>query len=150
MRPDTIPRMEVSAVRRRIRGAIEEARRRAAERRTRTDEATRAWQQLFPDVIAPAFAVVQSALAGEGHRFTVSTPGDTARLSPDGSSQDFVEMALETAREMPAAMIRSTRGRGRHVVSAERIVREGGAIATLTQEDVVTALLDEIIGLIER
>ncbi|HYT76539.1 MAG TPA: hypothetical protein VEL79_17410 [Vicinamibacterales bacterium] len=142
--------MEVSDVRRRLRGAIEEARRHAADRRTRTDEATRAWRQLLPDVIVPAFQVTQSALTGEGHRFTVSTPGETARLTPERSAHDFVEMALDTARDVPAVMIRSTRGRGRHTVSAERIVREGGAIAALTEEDAVGALLEELIPLIER
>ncbi|HTM27713.1 MAG TPA: hypothetical protein VL225_21115 [Vicinamibacterales bacterium] len=142
--------MEVSEVRRRLRAAIEEARRRAGERRTRADEASRAWERRLPDVVVPAFQAVQSALGGEGYRFTVSTPGESARLSPERSAQDFVEIALDAARDEPAVVIRSTRGRGRHTVSAERIVRESGAIDGLTQDEVVAALLDELIPFIER
>ena len=142
--------MEVSDVRRRLRAAIEEARRRSAERRTRSDEASRAWQTLLTDVVVPAFHLMQSALVGESRRFTVSTPGESARLSLEHSAQDFVELSLDTARDVPAVLIRSTRGRGRHTIATERVVRENEAIATLTQEDVVAAVLEELIPFIER
>ena len=88
--------MEVSDVRRRIRGAIETARVRAAERRTRNDDAARAYEVFLTAVAVPAFHVVASALTGEGHRFNVITPGRAVRLSPERTSEDFIELSLDT------------------------------------------------------
>jgi hypothetical protein len=142
--------MEVSDVRRRIRAAIEEARVRAAERRTRSDEATRAYAQFLEAIGVPAFHTVANALVGEGHRFNVTTPGQAVRLSSDRSVGDFIEMALDTERDVAALVILSQRGRGRRMVSAERILREGPQIAELTEEDIVAALLEALVPLIER
>ncbi len=142
--------MEVSDVRRRLRGAIEDAKRRAADRRARADEASRAWQEVLPTIAVPAVHAMASALTGEGHRFKVLTPGDAVRLSPERSAEEFIELVLDTARDMPALMVHSTRGRGRRIISVERSVREGAAIAQLTQEDVVGILLEELVPFIER
>jgi hypothetical protein len=142
--------MEVSDVRRRLRGAIEEARRRSAERRARADEASRTWERILPEIAAPAFHTLAGALVGEGHRFKVTTPGEAVRLSPERSAEEFVELSLDSQRDAPALMLRSTRGRGRRMVSSERIVREGPQIEGLTQEDLVDVLLDELIPFIER
>jgi hypothetical protein len=142
--------MEVSDVRRRIRAAIEAARVRAAERRARTDEATRAYDQLLETIAVPAFHTVVSALTGEGHRFKVITPGRAVRMSPERSAEDFIELSLDTDRDVPAVMLLTSRGRGRRVVSTERVLREGAKIAELTEEDIVAALLDELLPFIER
>jgi hypothetical protein len=142
--------MEVSAVRRRLRAAIDEARRRSAERRARADEASRAWERVLPDVAVPMFHAVASALTAEGHRFKVHTPGEAVRLAPERSAEEFVELSLDTQRDEPALMLRSTRGRGRRIVSSERVVREGQPIAALTQEDLLPVLLEELIPFIER
>jgi hypothetical protein len=142
--------MEVPDVRRRIRAAIEGARVRAAERRARTDDASRAYDQFLEAVGIPAFHTIASALTGEGHRFNVITPGRAVRLSPERSSVDFIELSLDTERELPGVVIQASRGRGRRTVSTERILREGPAIAELTEEDVVAALLEELLPFIER
>lgn len=142
--------MEVSDVRRRIRAAIEAARVRAAERRARTDEATRAYDQLLETVAVPAFHTVVSALTGEGHRFKVITPGRAVRMSPERSAEDFIELSLDTDRDVPAVVLLTSRGRGRRVVGTERVLREGSKIAELTDEDIVAALLDELLPFIER
>lgn len=142
--------MEVSDVRRRLRAAMEAAKRSAVERRTRADEASRAWAAILPETVVPAFHGLASALAAENYRFKVETPGDAVRLASDRSAEEFVELSLDTARDMPAVLVRSTRGRGRRIVSSERIAREGAAIASLTQEDVVDLLLEELVPLIER
>ena len=78
------------------------------------------------------------------------TPGGAARLALERSPEEFIELALDTERDQPAVMLRSTRGRGRRMVSSERVAREGSTIATLTQEDVVGLLLDELVPFIER
>ena len=142
--------MEVSEVRRRLRSAIDDAKKRAAERRTRVDDARRAWEVLLPEVAVPTFHTLAGALTAEGHRFKVFTPGEAVRLSLERSAEEFVELSLDTERDAPALMLRSTRGRGRRLVSTERIVREGTPIAALTQEDLVDAVLEELIPFIER
>jgi len=142
--------MEVSDVRRRLRGAIEEAKRRAADRRALADEAARVWEERLSDAVVPAFHSVHTALSGEGFRFSVSTPGGTARLSPERSPADFIEMALDTERDQPAVLVRSTRGRGRRILSAERIVAEGPEIREISHDAVVEVLIGELVPFIER
>lgn len=142
--------MEVSDVRRRIRAAIEAARARSAERRIRTDDASRAYDRFLEAIAVPAFHGVASALTGEGHRFNVMTPGRAVRISPERTSEDFVELALDTDRDRPAVVIRSSRGRGRRTVSTERSLREDLPIADLAEEDVVAALVEAVIPFIER
>ena len=142
--------MEVSEVRRRLRSAIDEARRRATERRARVEEAGRAWERLLPELAVPTFQTMAGALAAEGHRFKVFTPGQAVRLSLERSAEEFVELSLDTQRDQPALMLRSTHGRGRRMVSTERIVGEGAEIDALTQEDLVAAVLEELIPFIER
>jgi hypothetical protein len=142
--------MEVSDVRRRIRTAIETARARRAERRTRADEAVRAYEQFLSATAVPAFQSVAAALKGEGHRFNVLTPAGTVRLSPERQSEDFIELSLDTERERPAVMLRSARGRGRRMIESERALREDLPIGELAEEDVIAALIDEAIPFIER
>jgi hypothetical protein len=142
--------MEVSEVRQRLQRAIEEAGRRSAHRRARNDEAARAWDERVASTVVPAFTKLQQALAGENHRFKMSTPAGSARLARDRSAEEFVEMVLDTDRDVPAVLLRSVRGRGRRMVSTERIVREGDAIASLSEDDVVAVVADELVGFIER
>jgi hypothetical protein len=142
--------MEVSDVRRRIRAAIDAARVRAAERRARTDEASRAYDVFLETVAVPAFHTVASALTGEGHRFKVITPGRAVRMSPERSAEDFIELSLDTERDAPAVVLVTSRGRGRRTIGTERLVREDLPIAELAEEDVVAALLEELLPFIER
>lgn len=142
--------MEVSDVRRRLRSAIEAAKLRASERRTRTDEATKAYEAVLETVAVPAFHTVVNALVGEGHRFKVTTPGMAVNMATERSATEFIELSLDSDREVPAVMLRSSRGRGRRAVSAERVLGEGAGIAELRDEDIVVALLDELLPFIER
>ena len=123
---------------------------RAGERRARTDEASRAYDAILETVAVPAFHTVVNALVGEGHRFKVTTPGRAVRLSPERAPADFIELSLDSERDTPAVLLLSSRGRGRRVIATERILREGPQIAELGEEDIVTALLDELIPFIER
>jgi hypothetical protein len=140
--------MEVSDVRRRLRGAIEQAKRRAAERRARTDQASREYEQFLSAIAVPATHAVAQALIGEGHRFKVLTPGQAVRLAAEFSPDDYLEISLDTERDVPAVMVHTSRGRGRRSVQAERAL--SGPIAELTDEQVVAVLLEELIPLIER
>jgi sirohydrochlorin ferrochelatase len=142
--------MEVSDVRRRLRGAIEDARRRVAERRARADEATRAYERFLTEVAIPSFHMMAQALVGEGHRFKVHTPGQAVRLAPDRASEEYIEVALDTDRDVPAVVARSIRGRGRRMISSERPIGEHKAIAELGEEDVIATLLEELVPFVER
>ena len=142
--------METSDVRRRLRGAIEQAKRRAADRRAVADEASRVWAERLPEAVVPAFHAVLNVLSGDGFKFSLSTPGQTARLSPERSSAEFVEVALDTDRDLPAVIVKSTRGRGSRTIESERVVAEGPEIAELTQDLVIGVVIDEIVPFIER
>jgi hypothetical protein len=142
--------MEVSEARRQLRGAIENAKRHAAERRTRVDEAARAYERFLTDVAVPAFHLMAQALTGEGYRFKVHTPGQAVRLAPDRASDDHIEIALDSERDVPAVVVRTVRGRGRRMVSSERAIGEDKKIDAITDRDVIAVLLEELISFIER
>ena len=142
--------MEVSDVRRRLRGAIEEAKKRAAERRARADEASKAFDGFLPDVSVPAFQSLAQALTGEGYRYKVLTPGRAVRLSSEFSPDDFIELALDTTRDAPGLALTASRGRGRRNMTDERPVFDDRPIAELTQDDVLEMLVLEIVPFVER
>src|SRR5688500_20371307 len=105
--------MEVADVRRRIRAAIDAARVRAAERRARTDEASRAYDVFLETVAVPAFHTVVNALTGEGYRFKVITPGRAVRMTQERSAEDVIVLALDTERDVPGVVILASRRPGR-------------------------------------
>ena len=142
--------MEVSEVRRRLRAAIDAARRQAATRRERSDAASRDFERFLRDRAVPVFQTLAAALAAEGYRFEVFTPADSVRLSSARSTEDFIELALDTSGALPAIVIRTTRGRGRRHVATERAVRSGSEIGGLTGEDVLGFVLSEIEPFVER
>jgi hypothetical protein len=138
--------MEVSDVRRRLRSAIDETRRRVDERRVRRDEASRAWERALTDVATPAFHQLASALTAEGYRFKVVTPGATVRLVPERGGDEFVELALDSEGDEPVVMIRSTWGRGRRTVTRERPL---GAVA-FVDDRIVDQVIEELKHFLER
>jgi hypothetical protein len=142
--------MEVSEVRRRLRGAMEEAKRRGAERRTRVDEAARAYERILTDVAVPLFHTLAQALVSEGRPFKVHTPGQAVRLVPDRAPEEHVEVALDSERDIPAVVARTVRGRGRRMLSTERTVGEGKPLGEITDEDLIAVVLDELVPFIER
>lgn len=142
--------MEVSDVRRRLRSAIDEARRNAGERRQRKDDAVRAWERALETGITPAFHQLASALTAEGYRFKVVTPGTTVRLVPERGGDQFVEIALDTEGDEPLVMIRSAHGRGRRMTERERAIAAGTAIGALTDVEIASAVIDELVPFLER
>ena len=142
--------MEVSEVRRRVRAAIESARKSAQERRTRSDQASRDYETFLRDVAVPVFQVFASALVAEGYRFKVFTPAESVRLTGESGADDYIEVTLDTSLDPPAVIGRSSRGRGRRTVASERPINEQRSIADLTDEDVLTFLTNEIVPFVER
>jgi hypothetical protein len=142
--------MDIPEVRRRLRAAIDLARREAADRRARSDAASRDYDIFLEQRAVPVFQTLAAALSGEGLRFKVFTPSGSVRLAADGAKDDFIELALDAAADPPDVVGRVSRGRGRRMIASERPVREGVAIADLTDEDVLNFLLREVLPFVER
>jgi hypothetical protein len=142
--------VDVPEIRRRLRAAIEKARHAAAERRARTDGAARDYEAFLGQRATPVFHQFAGALNGEGLAFKVFTPAASIRLAADRSPEEFLELSLDDTSDPPAVVGRTTRGRGRRLITAERAIGGGAPIADLTEEDVLAFLLEGIVELIER
>jgi hypothetical protein len=142
--------VEISEMRKRLRAAIEKARRDALERRARTDAAARDYDAFLSLRAAPVVHQLAAALKAEGHQFSVFTPAASIRLAADRSPEEFIELFLDDSSDPPVVVGRVTRGRGRRSTSSERALRDGAGIADLTDEDILVFLLEEIPRLIER
>ncbi len=140
---------EVSDVRRRVRQAIERAKREAAERRAANEAAGRDYERFLTAVAEPVFRVFAGAVRAEGYTFQIATPADGLRLESERARDDSIELALDTSGT-PTVVGRVSRARGRRVITAERPLREGAAVAELTEEDVLQFLLSEIGPFVER
>ena len=140
--------MEVSEVRRRLRAAIDQARRDAVLRRERADTVSREYDQFLAQVAIPTFQTIANVLVAEGHRFAVFTPAGSVRLASERSGEDFIELALDTSHDPPVVTVRTSRGRGRGQLTSERSVAT--SVASLTDSDVVQMVVDEIRPFVER
>jgi hypothetical protein len=142
--------MEVSDVRKRLLQTLDRAKRAAAERRVRADAAARAYDEFLEKVATPVFRMFAGALRAEGHHFVVHTPAGGLRLASERSAEDYIELALDTAIDPPAVIARVSRGRGHHIISTERAIREQTSVDRLTEEDVLEFLLGEIAAFVAR
>ena len=141
--------MEISEVRQRVLAAIDRARRGAAERRTRTDEASREFDVFLERLAVPLFRQVANALKAEGYSFTVFTPGGSVRLMSDKTTEDYIELSLDTSGALPLVVGRSSRARGRRVVESERPVGEG-PVREISEDHVLRFLMEELEPFVER
>jgi hypothetical protein len=142
--------MEISDVRRRVRQTLERARRASAEHRARVDAAARAYESFLSNIATPVFRMFATAIKAEGHAFVVFTPAGSLRLASERSAEDYIELLLDTESDPPVVAARINRGRGSHLLTAERPIREGAAVESLTEEDVLEFLLKEIEPFVER
>jgi len=141
--------METGDVRKRLQRTIERARRGAADRRARNDEATRAFTELLDHVAVPLFKQIANVLKIEGYPFSVFTPSASVRLMSDKSADDYIELTLDTSDRDPRVMAHTSRSRGRRVVDAEQVVGTGPP-ETLTEEELFAFLLKELEPFVER
>ena len=142
--------MEISLVRRQVREAIERAKRAAADRRTRNDEAARDFETFMAEVAIPLFRQVAGILRSENHMFTVFTPAGSVRLMSDRSGDDYIELVLDTAGAQPQVVGHSSRSWGRRSVESESPIGDGQAVRDLTEEDVLAFLVRELGPFVER
>jgi hypothetical protein len=142
--------IEISELRKRLRAAIDKSRRAAADRRARVDAASAAYATFLEEKAGPLAHMLANALRAEGYNFTVFTPAGGVRLSSAKSGDDYLEFVLDSGQPEPAVMLRVNRSRGRRVMQHERPLREHATVDTLTEEDVLQALLQEIGPFVER
>ena len=139
--------MEIADVRKRITATIERAKQRAAERRTRGDDAARAYSIFLDTIAVPMFKQVANVLRADGYQFSVFTPSGSVRLMSERTAEDFIELTLDTTGDVPQVIGRSSRSRGRRVSENERAV---GSPAALSENDLLDYLAKELEALIER
>jgi hypothetical protein len=142
--------IDVGEVRRRLKGALDAARRTAVERRARGDEAAKHYEIFLANRAVPVFQHMASALTAEGHPFKVMTPSGAVRLSPERAPDEFVALTLDSSYDPPEVIVHILRGRGSRTIETERPLRERTPVAELTEEDVLEALLREVVPFIQR
>ena len=141
--------VETADVGKRVRHAIQQAKRTAQERRARAAAAEREGGSALARV-TPVFKTVAATLTAEGYPFQIFTPAGVVRLAAGVSGQNFIELALDTMRDPPALVGRVSREWGRRVLVDEKIVLEDPAIASLTEEDALAFVLAELPPFVDR
>jgi hypothetical protein len=144
------PPLDVGEVRRQLRLAIEAAKRAAAAHRHEADEAGRSFDSFLEHVAVPLFRQFTSALRGEGMQFRVITPAGAVRIEAERSGDNFLELALDTARRPVAVVLRRGYTRGHHIYSDERVLAEGADLSEVTPAGLLASLVDAVAPFIER
>jgi hypothetical protein len=142
--------MEVAAVRQQILNAIDRAKRTAAERRIRTDEAAREYEVFLEQLAIPLFRQAANVLRVENYLFALSTPGGSVRLMSDRSADDYIELILDPTSERPTVVGRTSRAWGRRTAVSEQALNPAGPIRDLTEDDVLAFLLKALEPFVEK
>jgi hypothetical protein len=142
--------IDVGEVRRRLKGALDTARRTAVERRARADEAAKHYEVFLAHRAVPVFQHMASALTGEGHPFKMMTPSGAVRLSPERAPEEFIELTLDASYDPPEVLVHVIRGRGSRTIETEQPLRERTPVAELTEEHVLEALVREVVAFVQR
>jgi len=139
--------MEISDVKRRVMETIDRAKRQAAERRARGDDAARAYDAFLDRTAIPIFKQIANVLRTENYAFTVFTPGGSVRLTSDRVAEDYIELLLDSSGSEPVVSGHASHARGRRVLESERPL---GSPAKLTDDDVLSFVLSALEPLVER
>ncbi|PYR12241.1 MAG: hypothetical protein DMG00_09280, partial [Acidobacteria bacterium] len=108
--------MQTSDVRKRVRETIERARRRAADRRARGDEASRDFDAFLERVAVPLVRQIANVLKADGYHFTVFTPSGSVRLMSDRRAEDYIELTFDASGDTGRVVGRSSHLRGKNVI----------------------------------
>ena len=142
--------MEISDIRRRLRMALEQAKKTTTERRVRADAAAVAYSAFLRDIGTPVFRMFANVAKAENYACTVFTPAEGVRLVSERHAEDAIEIWLDTSLDPPKIATRVSRVRGRNVTTTEGLLRPESPIDSLTDEDVLAFLLENIGTLVER
>jgi hypothetical protein len=142
--------VEVSLVRNRLRQAMTAARESGRIRRERRTETERAYSDFLQLVAVPVSKLVITALKAEGFAFTLFTPAEAVRLADDRGRDDYIELALDAAADPPQVIGRTRYTRGSRTLTEERPVKPGASPGTISEDDVLSFLLDALEPWFER
>jgi hypothetical protein len=135
---------DLAVVRKRVRFAIDQARRDQAERRARVAEARTNYQTFLDTAAIPVFRMFANILKSEGLHFEVMTPADGVRLQSERNRDDAIEIELDATADPPQPLVTVTRVRGTRVVQSDRSIKGSNPLVQLTDEDVIEMLLEEL------
>lgn len=141
---------EVGEVRKQLRHAIDTHKRAGAARRAESDQATKqfsTWMQLVGEPLCREFT---AALRGEGYQFRLQTPQGVARISSERSPDDFLELTFDSRRTPVALVLSRSYTRGSKTFTDERVLCEGACIEAVEPQQLLAALVDDVLPLIER
>ena len=142
--------LELAQIRRRVQTRLADVKRAAATRREQVAAAERAYEVFLAQMALPVMNAIAQSLSAEGLAHRVSTPGSAVRMVSDRSSRTYLELRLDTTGASPQVMLEVGRERGSRVLTDDRPVGDGAHVDTLTDEDVLTAVLASLEDLIER
>lgn len=135
---------DVAVIRKRVRSAIEQAKRDQAERRGRVAEAQQHYANFLDTAAVPVFRMIANILKSEGLNFEVMTPAGGVRLQSERNREDVIEMELDTTADPPQPLVTVTRVRGSRVLQSTRSIKGSNPLVQLGEEDVIEMLLDEL------
>ena len=135
---------DVGVVRKRVRFAIEQARRDQADRRERVAEARKNYETFLETAAIPVFRMFANILKSENLNFEVMTPAGGVRLQSERNRDDAIEMELDSTADPPQPLVTVTRVRGSRVVQSERSIKGSNPLVQLTEDDVIEMLLEEL------
>ena len=135
---------DVAVVRKRVRTAIEQARRDQADRRGRVAEAQQNYDAFLQTAAIPAFRMIANVLKSEGLHFEVMSPAGGVRLQSERNREDAIEMELDTTADPPQPLVTITRARGSRIVQSDRTIKGSNPLVRLDEDDVIEMLLDEL------
>ena len=135
---------DVALVRKRVRTAIEQARRDQAERRDRAVEAQKSYDAFLENSAIPMFRMIANILKSEGLNFEVATPAGGVRMYSERQRNDAIEMELDTSADPPQPLVTITRARGSRVIQTDRSIKGSNPLVQLTDDDVIDMLLEEL------
>ena len=135
---------DVAVVRKRVKTAIEQARRDQAERRGRVADATKAYDAFLEGAAIPVFKMFANILKSEGLHFEVMTPAGGVRLQSERQRDDSIELELDTTADPPQPLVTVTRVRGSRIVQSDRSIKGSNPLVQLTENDVIEMLLEEL------
>ena len=135
---------DVGVVRKRVRLAIDQARRDQAERRGRVAEARKAYEEFLDRAAVPVFRMFAGILKAEGLSFEVMTPAGGVRLQSERNREDAIEMELDVTADPPQPLVTITRARGSRIVQTDRVLGGTTPLIKLTEDDVIEMLLEEL------
>ncbi len=131
-------------LRKRLRSAIDAARRASITRRERATAATREYEEFLDTRAVPAFRAMANVLRAEGIPFEVTTPSGGVRLVADKSRDDLIELELDSSLDPPQPLLITVQSRGSRVLRTERLVKEGSPISQISEDDVIELLMDQV------